>query len=132
MNKQSYLLVRFAVAVSMFCHGLVRLPKLREFSSGMVIEFKGSLLPGAIVEAFAYVLPFIELGTGFLLLIGLFTRQALLAGGVTMILLIFGSGLIEQWNALPSQMIHLAFFAVLLHYLPDNSFALDTRRKNVF
>ena len=65
-----------------------------------------------------------------LLLIGLFTKQALIAGAVIMIALIFGSSCIEEWSAIPSQLIHTLIFAYLLAYLDLNAFTLD-RKKTV-
>ena len=35
----AYLLARLPIAMSMFGHGLVRIPKLEKFSAGMVKEF---------------------------------------------------------------------------------------------
>ncbi|WP_266365846.1 DoxX family membrane protein [Tellurirhabdus rosea] len=128
MNRASYLLLRLTVALSMFGHGLVRLPKLDKFSAGMVKNFEKSMLPEVLVTPFSYALPFAELLCGVLLLLGLFTRLGLYLGGAIMLTLVLGSCLIEQWDALPSQMIHVAFFAVLLHFLPSNSFALDNAR----
>ncbi len=111
----------------MFGHGLVRLPKLPVFSNWMVGQFQNhkSILPSALVMPFSYILPFAEFIIGLLLLIGLFTEKALIAGAIVMILLIFGSTTIEEWDAIPSQLIHVAFFAVLLTFIEYNSYALD-------
>jgi len=125
MNTYSYLILRFAVAASMFGHGLVRIPKLSNFSAWMVKSFEHSMMPPALVIPFSFLLPFGELITGILLLLGLFTRQALILGGVIMIMLIFGTAMIENWDAIPSQLIHAAFFAVLLNFISSNRFALD-------
>lgn len=125
MNKYSYLLIRLGIGISMFGHGLVRLPKLQGFSSWMMKSFEKSMLPAPFVEAFSYLLPFAEFLTGLLLLIGLFTRQALLAGGSIMLVLLFGTAMIENWEAIPSQLLHLVIFAVLLHFAESNSYAVD-------
>ncbi|WP_439585249.1 DoxX family membrane protein [Dyadobacter bucti] len=126
-----FLLARLAAGMSMFGHGFVRLPKLHGFSNWMVGQFQKSMLPDAIVVPFSYFLPLAELLVGVLLLIGLFTRQALIAGGFVMIALIFGSSMIEEWGAIPSQLIHTAFFAVLLCFVNDsNSLAVDTLLKS--
>ncbi len=125
MNTGSYLILRFAVAVSLFGHGLVRIPKLHGFSLWMVKSFEHSVLPPGVVRPFSYALPFAELIVGMLLILGLFTRKALIAGGLMMVILIFGSSMIENWEAIPSQLIHAAFFSVLLNYIRHNSFNLD-------
>jgi thiosulfate dehydrogenase [quinone] large subunit len=125
MNATAYLLTRLAIGTSMFGHGLVRLPKLEAFSQWMVGSFEKSMLPAALVTPFSYLLPILEFTIGVLLLIGLFTRFALIVGSVLMILLIFGSSLLENWEAIPSQLIHIAFFAVLLSFLHLNTWAVD-------
>lgn len=125
MNTTSFLIVRLAVAASMLGHGLVRLPKLNGFSNWMVSSFEKSMLPSAMVTPFSYILPIAEFAIGLLLVIGLFTRVSLIAGGFTMVILIFGSAMVENWEAMPSQFIHAAFFAVLLSFLQYNTYALD-------
>lgn len=92
-------------------------------------EFEGSMLPAFFVRAFGYALPFIELIVGALVLIGFFTRWASFIGGLTMVALILGCCLIENWGAIPSQMIHLAFFAILLQFPSSNRYSLDERRR---
>lgn len=125
MNKNSFLIVRLAVAASMLGHGLVRLPKLNGFSEWMVSSFEKSMLPSALVTPFSYILPIAEFVIGLLLVIGLFTRISLIAGGFMMVILIFGSAMVENWEAMPSQFIHAAFFAVLLSFLQYNTYAVD-------
>jgi thiosulfate dehydrogenase [quinone] large subunit len=78
-----------------------------------------------LVIPFSYALPVAEFVIGALLLLGLFTRVSLIAGGVVMLLLIFGTTLIENWEALPSQLIHALFFAVLLAFIQYNTLAVD-------
>jgi len=128
MDTTTYLLLRLAVGASMFGHGLVRLPKLHTFSNWMVGSFEKSLLPKVLVVPFSYALPIAEFFIGLLVIMGLFTQQSLTAGGFVMIILIFGTAMIENWEALPSQLIHIAFFALLLQFVASNSMALD----NVF
>lgn len=125
MNTTSFLIVRLAVAASMLGHGLVRLPKLTGFSNWMVSSFEKSMLPSALVTPFSYILPIAEFVIGLLLVIGLLTRVSLIAGGFTMVILIFGSAMVENWEAMPSQFIHAAFFAVLLSFLQHNTYAVD-------
>jgi len=121
----AFLLGRLGVAFSLFGHGLVRLPKLHEFSNWMVGMFKDSMLPRFMVEPFSYALPVAEFVFGLLLLAGLFTRQALVGGAIVMLSLIFGSCMIEEWSAIPSQLIHVIFLVILLTQLSYNRYSLD-------
>ncbi len=131
-SKISFLLARLAIGMSMFGHGLVRMPKLHGFSNWMVGQFQKSMLPEALVRPFSYLVPIAELLIGMCLVAGLLTRQMLIAGALLMIALIFGSSMIEEWGAIPSQLIHVAFFSVLLVYANEyNALSLDAilRRK---
>jgi len=128
MNTFAFLILRLAIAVSMLGHGLVRLPKLKTFSQWMVGSFEKSMLPKILVLPFSYVLPIVEFTIGLLLLTGLFTKPAAFGGAAVMLLLLFGTALIENWDAMPSQLLHLIFFAILLQFMASNGYALD----NVF
>jgi thiosulfate dehydrogenase (quinone) large subunit len=129
MNSYAYLLTRLIIGMSMFGHGLVRIPKLSAFSEGMVANFEGSFLPAVMVRPFSLGLPFLEFIIGLFLLIGFKTKFFAQMGGLLMVVLIFGTSLIENWNALPSQMIHAAFFILLLQFLTSNHLALDSYLK---
>lgn len=124
-KKRAYLLSRLAIGLSFFGHGLVRLPKLDGFSKWMMGQFSKSFLPDVLVLPFSYALPILEFAAGLMIIIGLFTRQGLLLAGLVTLALIFGTTMIENWDALPSQLIHIAFLSVLLVYLPYNSYAVD-------
>ncbi|TWR27288.1 DoxX family protein [Mucilaginibacter achroorhodeus] len=121
----AYLLARLPIAFSMFGHGLVRIPKLEKFSAGMVKSFADTMLPAALVQPFSYVLPFLELITGLLLIAGLFTRFANILGVAIMLALIFGSCMQEQWNSVFTQIIYGAYFALLYLFADHNKFSLD-------
>lgn len=124
-KKTPYLIVRLAIGLSMFGHGLVRLPKLRAFSEGMLKNFENSMLPEILTLPFSYVLPVAELIIGLLLMLGWFTRLSAIAGAAVMLSLIFGSSLVENWNAIPIQLIHIAFFAYVIQHMESNTYAID-------
>jgi thiosulfate dehydrogenase [quinone] large subunit len=130
MNKISFLLFRVGIAMSLLGHGIARLPKLEAFSVWMSANFKTSFLPKELVVSFSYLLPFAEFTLGLLLLIGLFTKPAAAAAAVLMIILVFGASVSENWEAIPSQLIHLAFFTVVLQFIKSNCWAMDELRKN--
>jgi len=125
----TFLLLRLAIGMSMFGHGFVRVLKLAKFSEWMLGKYENSMLPVALVKPFSYALPIIELVIGVLIIIGLFTKQALFIGGITMIILIFGSCMVEEWGAITSQLLHTFFFAVLLSFMNYNSYAIDNLLK---
>ncbi|GAB3811589.1 hypothetical protein GCM10028895_01860 [Pontibacter rugosus] len=118
-------------------HAVVRLPKLEAFSQSMAANFKDTWLPTILVEPFAYFLPYLELNIGLLLLFGLFTRVATLAGVLLMVVLIFGSSLLENWNGVAIQTFYGGYFALLLtfehkynRYSIDNGIRGRRSRKN--
>lgn len=129
MKTNAYLITRLAIGATIFGHGLVRLPKLGEFARGTAESYEKSILPAAVVLPFGYFIAIAEFVIGLLVLIGLFTRQASFAGGILMVLLIAGTSLIENWGAIPSQLLHTAFFILLLQFEESNSCAIDNLLK---
>jgi len=122
----SYLLARLPVAISMLGHGLARLPKLDKFSNWMVGQFQQSILPDELVRPFSYMLPFLELNIGLLLLVGLFMRVSLVTGSIVILVLIFGSCMLEQWENVAIQMFYGLYFAGLLFFQDKyNQYSLD-------
>jgi len=124
-EQYTYLLARLPIGMSFFGHGLERLPKLAVFSHGMVASFSKSILPEGLVLPFGYILPVLELLTGILLLLGLFTRFAAVLGVALMLALIFGSTMIEQWNNVFTQIIYGGYLALLFYFAPYNTISID-------
>lgn len=117
---------RLFLGMSMFGHGAIRLPKLTAFSEGMLKQFAESPLPEILVLPFSYLIPLAEFLVGLLLLIGFFTRGALIGTGLVVLSLIFGTCMIENWNALVPQLLHGAFVIGLLVFADTyNGFSLD-------
>lgn len=123
---RTYLMARLPIAVSMLGHGIDRIPKIQVFSDHLVGQFSKSILPLKLVIPFSTILPFVELGVGILLTIGLFTRFACVIGVVAMLALIFGSCLIEQWDNVLSQMLYSLYFAMLYYYAFYNRYSFDS------
>jgi len=121
----SYLLARLPIGMSFFGHGLARLPKLEAFSHWMANLFSKTFLPETLVLAFGYILPILELIIGILILIGLFTRSGILLGLIVILMLIFGSSLIEQWENVFIQVVYGAYLVVLYRYLYYNRASFD-------
>jgi thiosulfate dehydrogenase [quinone] large subunit len=95
------------------------------FEQQTVKMFADSPLPAQAVNAFAHITPFVELTIGVSVVLGLATRWGLTCGGLWMVILIFGSTLIEKYDVVGIQLIYsLIFFQLLLH-LEHNAFSLD-------
>jgi thiosulfate dehydrogenase (quinone) large subunit len=118
---------RLALGVNILIHGLERIFGLgvSEFASKTAGSFASTPLPSWIVYGFLLVLPFIETALGVLLTLGLFTRWALIAGSLLMILLIFGTALRGDWTIVGVQMIYSISYFLLLFYRRYNVFSLD-------
>jgi thiosulfate dehydrogenase [quinone] large subunit len=122
---RTYLMARLPIAVSALGHGIDRIPKIQVFSDHLVSQFSKSILPIKLVSLFSMALPFIEFGVGILLILGLFTRLSCVIGLITMLALIFGSCLIEQWDNVLSQMLYSLYFVMLYYYAFYNRYSFD-------
>ncbi len=124
-RKIGYFVLRFTLGLSIFMHGLVRLPHLSAFADGMVREFANTVLPAVVVRPFAIGLVFVEAIVGLLVLLGLFTRAALILGSVTMAALIFGTTLRSDWNTVAVQLLYCAIYAALVAAREYNAYSVD-------
>jgi thiosulfate dehydrogenase (quinone) large subunit len=124
-RRLAFAFLRFTLGLNILMHGAVRLPILSAFVSGMLKEFAKTLLPALAVRAFAYSLPFVEALVGLLLLLGLWTRGALLLGELIMASLVFGTALLSDWNTLAIQLLYVVIYAALLAFREYNGYSLD-------
>jgi thiosulfate dehydrogenase [quinone] large subunit len=107
-------LLRWTLGFNLVGHGLNRLGHLGEFAKGMANDFSHTFLPSAAVLAFGFVLPFFEPLVGVLLVTGLFTRVTLLAGGLSMVALSFGTALLGRWDILTQQLVYAVVYFLLI------------------
>ena len=124
----AYFILRLTMGVNMFTHGVARLLDLEKFNMWMLGQFSNTILPEFLVSLSSYMIPFAELIIGVLLILGLFTSRALLLGALLITVLVFGSGLQENWNVMSSQMIYAIFFFILSYLIELNRFSLDRIR----
>jgi thiosulfate dehydrogenase [quinone] large subunit len=116
---------RFALGVVELMHGLVRLPVLAGFATGMAKQFQGTILPAWFVYSFGTVLPFLETLIGLALILGVFTRWTLVAASLLVSILIFGTSLRSDWATVGLQMIYVLAFFVALFLLEHNQYSVD-------
>jgi thiosulfate dehydrogenase (quinone) large subunit len=124
-RKLAYLMLRFSLGLSILMHGLVRLPHLSAFAGATVKLFAATPLPEIIVRPFAFSLVFLETIIGALLVVGLWTRWALLLGALSMASLIFGTALRSDWDTLAIQLLYASLYAALIAFREHNSYSVD-------
>lgn len=114
-NQLAYFLVRFAMGLSLAMHGGVRIPKWTTFAQETAASFEQTILPYGLVYGFASVIIIGEVSAGlFLLLGGQFVRWGCAVGITVMGFLMFGSGMLEQWQGVMNQIVHVIILYLLL------------------
>ena len=117
-NQLAQLIMRIGLGVNMLMHGLVRIPKLTGFVDKMATGFSNTLLPDLLTRAFLYGLPFVELASGILILLGgALSKWGYFVGGLTVGALLFGTTLKEDWATAGSQLVYVIAFYLALRGL---------------
>jgi thiosulfate dehydrogenase (quinone) large subunit len=120
--------VRLALGLNIAMHGYTRLPNINGFASALVKQFAKTILPAQLIYVTAYGIAIGEALIGTCLFFGVLLRPVLVLGTLLMLLLLFGSTLIQQWEIASVQMIYVAFYVGLLVTLPCDRFSLDALR----
>lgn len=92
--------------------------------SGMFAEAE-TWLPMLMVKPYAYVLPFAEVILGALLIVGLFTRQALVLSGLLLLSLAFGQILLGNHDTVFRIMAYVGLTAAALVTAEFRIWSLD-------
>jgi thiosulfate dehydrogenase [quinone] large subunit len=109
-------------------HGVSRiLAGVGNFASGMIKMFQNTALPRAVVEPFGYALPWLEAAIGLLIIVGLRTREALVAGALLMLALTFGTTVRQDWDVAGIQLLYSVVYAALIAGLRYNSLSVDQK-----
>lgn len=113
-------LFRISFGINFLFHGIVRMPNLGKFVTGMQNTFKDTLLPDILVTPAAYGIPFVELIIGVLLILNKFTRETLVATFLLMNMLIIGSSFAQKWDLVGLQSTYIGFLFLLLYFSNDH------------
>ena len=126
-RRIAYALLRIVFGVNIFFHGLSRLlGDHAAFLAYLSQQMAKAPISKSLLPPFAAALPWAEATIGLLLLLGLFTRFALVAGSLVMIVLMAGITLAQNWDVAGIQLIYCAIYFVLLTHCGRNFFSLDT------
>jgi len=127
----AYAILRISFGVNFMLHGLSRLLTDHAKFLGYVNQYfeHTPLMPRVLLVPFATVLPPLEATLGLLLLVGFLTRFSLIAGGLTMTAIVFGTNLAQDWNNAGPQLIYcFIFYYLLAHRRELNTLSFDALR----
>jgi thiosulfate dehydrogenase [quinone] large subunit len=118
------LLLRLLLGVLFLSAGLGKFGDLAGFRQYIHAQFDATFLGGPLLTVFAYLLPFVEVLIGALLVLGLQTRPVLALTALTLLVLFFG--LMVKREPLASQ--NALYFVIAVYALrnaKDNQFSVD-------
>jgi thiosulfate dehydrogenase (quinone) large subunit len=123
----AYTILRLSFGANILLHGLSRLLNGRPaFLAYLNHYFEHShLVPAGMFPAFAAVLPWVETTLGLLLMLGLVTRFALIAGALVLLVLVIGTNLAQDWLVAGLQLIYCFLYYYLLVHLDENRISVD-------
>ena len=129
LNMQvGYLIMRLMLGLNLFMHGIIRhINGIEVWLDPMAETFVGTILPMPLVIASLYVIPTAEVILGFLLMVGLFTRSALLASVALFLVLHFGHGVRQIWSNMHLVMHYSIYFWIMFVLIRYNWLALDNK-----
>jgi thiosulfate dehydrogenase [quinone] large subunit len=123
----AYAIFRFTFGVNLMLRGVDRIffMGLDNFGNGMVKQFAMTWIGPGMIQPFAHTLPWIEMVMGALIIVGLFTRPALVVGGLMMASLTFGTMFLRNFDLAWLQLTYAIAFFLLLATHSWNLISLD-------
>jgi len=124
----AFFTLRLALGVNELLHGVTRIfmgAGLGAFVNMTQTQFENTALPVWQVRAFATVVPIAELLIGVLLILGLWTRWALLFAALLMVGIIFGTAMRGEWQIVFLQMFYSLLYSVMLMWRRYDDWSLD-------
>ena len=123
----AYAIFRLTFGVNLMLRGVDRIffMGLDNFANGMVKQFAMTWIGPGLIQPFAHTIPWIEMVMGALLIVGLFTRPALIVGGLLMTQLTFGTMFLRNFDLAWLQLTYAIAFFLLLATHSWNLISLD-------
>ena len=110
----------------MFMHGLARLVGgVDIYAQRYLAGFAHVALPHDLVVLVIYAIPYVEVVIGAPVVLGLFTRWALLANAALLLVFIFGTGMQQSWGGVETQLVYTLIDSLLLLGAGLNVVSLD-------
>src|SRR5918912_4188439 len=128
-REVAYALLRATLGVIFLFFGIGKfMGGIGGFAAGMEQRFAGKL-PSALVLPFAYALPFMEVAFGALILLGLFNSIALVASGLLLLALTFGTVMLGEAPTVAHNLQYALVNFVLLWLADYNGYSIDRLRR---
>jgi thiosulfate dehydrogenase [quinone] large subunit len=123
----AYTILRVSFGANIMLHGVSRLLMGHAAFLAYLTHYfeKQTLIPASSLPAFATVLPWVETTLGLLLMLGLATRFALIAGAIVITCLVIGTNLAQDWLVSGLQLIYAFLYYYLLTHLGENRYSID-------
>jgi thiosulfate dehydrogenase [quinone] large subunit len=123
----AYTILRLSFGANILLHGVSRLLNGRAAFLAYLTKYfeHAHLIPMGSLPAFSAVLPWAETGLGLLLVLGLFSRFALIVGALVMTVLVVGTNLAQDWLVAGLQIPYCFVYYYLLIHLEQNTVSLD-------
>ncbi len=127
----AYTILRVSFGANIMLHGVSRLLMGHTAFLAYLNHYfeKAPYVPVTMLSSFATVQPWVETVLGLLLVIGLATRFSLIAGGLVIMCLVFGTNLAQDWLVSGLQLIYAFLYYYLLSHVDQNRFSVDALRK---
>lgn len=128
MNKDeiAYLLLRLTLGANLFLHGFSRLiGNHAAFATHVENQLQNTPLPGSLVHFVAVILPWCEGAVGSFMILGLWTRLALIAGSLLLLMLQIGTCLAQNWPVAGDQLMYVLLLFILLTYCERDRWSID-------
>jgi thiosulfate dehydrogenase [quinone] large subunit len=121
----AYALLRVTLGVIFLTTGIGKLIfGIGNFAAGLEQEFAGKL-PMFMVIPFGYVLPFLEVAVGILLVLGLFSAIALVFAELLLMSLTFGMMVVNNSAVVAGNLSYVLIVFVLLWLVDSNRYSVD-------
>lgn len=122
----AHVLLRITLGIDLFIHGMTRIfGDYTGFVDKILKDFQDTILPHFSLSLFGWSLPLIEVLVGFLLLVGLFTRFAAILGALLIAVLVFGTGLKQNWNIVGIQLVYALIYYFIIQNLQYDRYSID-------
>ena len=127
-RRLAYLLLRATIGSVFLLYGVGKF--LRGFTlvaEGMQKDFAATWLPASMVYLFGCLLPFAEVITGALLILGLFTRFAAVLAGLLILALTAGLTIAGNSTGVALNLVFAVALFILLYVIDENELSLDAK-----